>query len=295
MIRQIMLAILAISFSNIAHADAEVAIGGSANARHELSANLQDSNNETPDEIDFSGLRFRLDFTARVSPQIEVFVQPQLSKIAGGNEAGQSSGNFNHPGLRVYAAYLHYTLDDSWNLFVGRQALAYGQHRVIGTVGWRHDARAFDAIRLRTTFGDASWIDVFGLQIKEDNAGPYGGDTSLGADHGVLGLYCHIDELAYLNAELYALYSMNQQDGDEEFMTLGALTKGSYGDLDVALEVTGQTAHKSYQLDVEIGYAFRSTRLFFAYGQAHEDYQQMYPTAHKFLGHADLFGRRNRS
>lgn len=299
MLKHTALVILAVCMSSVAIAEVEMNIGGSARARFELYDNVSDSNKDADDKRDFISSRFRLNFTAKVNPNVEVFFQPQFSRVFGGDEAlatGQASGNFTNPHLAVFAAYIHYTLQDSWHVFVGRQGLNYGDQRVIGTVGWRNDSRAFDALRVKKTLGDKDWVDLFLLRLEEENAGPYGGATTLGKDNETTGFYAHFEDLGPVNVDVYALYSTDGSataPNRDAFATYGTLLKSNFGDVDLGLEYTGQSGYDSSQYDLEVGYKFGSARVFVAYGSAHKDYRQLYPTAHKFLGHADLFGRRN--
>ena len=289
--------ILVLLISTVDAVEAKVDIGGAARVRWEYFEDISAPNQATDTQFDFIGSRFRMDFLATVNPNIQVFFQPQFTRVFGGEEkfnAGQSSGSLKNPSLGVFAAYLQYTFDKSWGVYIGRQGLNYGDQRVIGTVGWRNDSRAFDALRVRKSYGDGkSWTDVFLLQLEEENQGVYGGATTLGPDNETYGIYSHLEGLGPVNIDVYILYNSNKGGEKRGFASFGALLKGKFGDLDFGLEATLQSAYDANQVDLEAGYKFGGTRLFAAYGRAHKDYQQLYPTAHKFLGHADLFGRRN--
>jgi hypothetical protein len=49
------------------------------------------------------------------------------------------------------------------------------------------------------------------------------------------------------------------------------------------------------QYDIELGYAllFKNSRLSAEYFSVSEDFNQLFPTAHKWLGYAGLFKRQN--
>ena len=311
MYKYILFLVMVTSFANVGFAEVQMDIGGSARVRWESFDNVSDSNKTTDDKVDFTGSRFRLDFTAKVNPNVKVFVQPQFTKIFGGEEvigatvdgvpvpvrSGQSSGNFNNTYLGVFSAYIQYTLKDSWDIWIGRQGLNYGDERVIGTVGWRNDSRAFDGLRVRKTYSDGkSWTDLLFLQLQEQNGGIYGGATTLGPDNEVSGVYTHLEDLGPMDADVYVLYSTDKgvtAPNKNAFGTYGTLLKANLGELDLGLEAAAQSGYDSSSIDFEAGYKFSGLRLFAGYAAAHKNYQQLYPTAHKFLGDADIFGRRN--
>ena len=295
MVKKSILFILLGFLTQFAVAETELEIGGSGRARWEFKDNIADSNKNTDDRSDFIGTRFRLDFNAKVNSNVSVFIQPQFTKNFGSSEpttGGRASGGLQDTRFDVHQAKIMYTFHDSWNLWLGRQEFAYGNHLVVGNVGWHNVGRSFDAIRLRKNYSDKKgWTDIFWSQIEEKDG------TTFTADDEFYGLYTHLKDLGPLaETEIYVFYS--EDDGNasplpKAFMTYGARLKAIFGGLDVGLEGTGQSEYDSNQIDFELGYKFNTIRLFAGYATAHKDYQQLYPTAHKFLGTADLFGRRN--
>ncbi|MBK7859819.1 MAG: alginate export family protein [Archangiaceae bacterium] len=52
------------------------------------------------------------------------------------------------------------------DLRIGRQELAYGEDRLLGSVDWNLNARAFDGLFARLSFGALATVDVFGMMLK---------------------------------------------------------------------------------------------------------------------------------
>jgi hypothetical protein len=57
----------------------------------------------------------------------------------------------------------------------GRQAMDYGDQRLIGSFDWNNIGRTFDAIKLHSTPGDTTWVDAFvgHVVIPKDNQFDY--------------------------------------------------------------------------------------------------------------------------
>jgi hypothetical protein len=50
-------------------------------------------------------------------------------------------------------------------LQLGRQEMLYGDEHLIGIADWSNTGRSFDAVRVRATLGEASWVDVFTSRV----------------------------------------------------------------------------------------------------------------------------------
>jgi hypothetical protein len=55
--------------------------------------------------------------------------------------------------------------------------MAYGNHRLIGTLNWANEARSYDGVRLRWSNKKNAWIDVWAAQIQETATGAASGET----------------------------------------------------------------------------------------------------------------------
>lgn len=71
--------------------------------------------------------------------------------------------------LDLHEGFVEWTSKAGTRLRVGRQELAYGDERLIGTVGWANVTRSFDGVQLRVPFGDWT-IDGFGATLREFDA-----------------------------------------------------------------------------------------------------------------------------
>lgn len=218
-------------------------------------------------------------------------------------------------------------------LEVGRFEMVYGDHLVIGNVGWHHLGRAFDGVRASFDAGDAT-VDVFATVLDEgvfrDPAlvDPVGaGDTYFTGVYGKLGgLIGHGLEL-----DLYALSrirpgndAVTDEMGDplvaegetSADVTPGVRFKGRAGVVDFRLETGLQLGTRStpgtdaadvfaYHVDAEVGLDLRKTAHvrvsaegFYASGDDPETpeieaWDQLYPTAHKWMGLMDVVGARS--
>ncbi len=219
----------------------------------------------------------------------------------------------------------------------GRFEMVYGDHLVIGNVGWHPTGRTFDGGRARFSLGDAgSWIDVFATATEEGLVSGGGVGPRIGAGDmyftGVYGAFgpSIADDLAL---DAYALARIAPQrdimgpdptnpagasvathvDGATE-LTFGARTRGNAGAVDWRLEAGVQAGSRAgdpdasvfgEQFEGEVGASFigdNRLRLalggFFASGDdpvtadKDEGWNQLFPTAHKFLGLMDVVGGR---
>lgn len=246
-----------------------------------------------------------------------------------GNET-QSSGQLYDPNLNLHEAYiaLRPTQNENFHLLAGRQEFAYGDHLLVGSVPWHRIGRSFDAVRARYKFSDRFTLDAFTSKLQENNASQTGvtpadataqGSTLATAsqDSDFHGAYFSANLGAYAQAvDLYVFNKDNQaQSGTapalqatgafKDTLAYGARVKSKAGDtaVDYRAEVTlesvrfhGETDRTSaQQYDVEVGYTlpFKSTRFAVEYFDASKNYDQLFPTAHKWLGYADIFARRN--
>ncbi len=207
----------------------------------------------------------------------------------------------------------------------GRFEMTYGEHLVIGNVGWDATGRSFDGVRLHYRADDAMpWVDGFFTAISEGftETPPVGEDFGAG-DTYFTGLYAGLGPLlgagvdldAYLLGRLFPGYSEAGSDLERAAeATLGSRFKGKLGALDLRVEGGLQAGTRrvdtrapktlAEQLDVEVGLPLATGRAriavegFYASGddpdtRTDESWNQLYPTAHKWLGTMDVIGGRS--
>lgn len=280
-------------------------LGGSARIRAESKANA-DFNDSAADYTGFVGSRFRLDFKFKPKEDITVFFQPQFAKIWGdqeivpssatGNTPTDSSGVTNDTPMDVHQAYLSLRSRDGVVLTFGRKELSYGDQLVIGGVGWSNIGRSFDTGLATIELGPGS-LDVILAKVRETNAAAAGpGDKDLSGFYSSFRLGESIQSL-----DAYVLISEDHAVSATT-SAAGLRLKSPVGDIDYRVEATSETlkaagsTSSGSQADLELGYTISTAAKFRVVAElfrAGENYDQLYPTGHKWLGFADLFSRRN--
>ena len=194
--------------------------------------------------------RLNVDATA---DDAKVFVQVQDSRIWGDQTSTITTGT-EQEALDISQAYfdLSNVANKPISLRIGRQAMAYGEHRLIGSLEWSNNARRFDAIKL-TYKHSAADIDVFTSKISDSGA-DWGNDVNLN------GIYAQLKNVPQVsNLDLYLLHKV---DGSVEanFYTLGARVKGDVKDfnVDYNAELAIQTGDATSSADKDANaYAIR--------------------------------------
>jgi hypothetical protein len=205
---------------------------------------------------------------------------------------------------------------------LGRQEINYGNQRMIGALDWLMSARSFDAARLHGFFGDKLELDLFGSIVArqqtiiiDDTVEPVQVETNNGSYLATSNLsYKHNDKL-YLEA--YALYR-HDRPNDLNSLTVknDIVSPGLYvtGVPIERLKYTGEftiqggkqqnDAFFAFAVSGDLDYTFDAKTKptlngGFAYATGAsgngkvDEFNNFYPTNHKFYGAADLFGLRN--
>ncbi len=260
-------------------------------------------------DIYLSRLRVGLNF--RVSPEISVFVQPQFAKTFGNltyrpvseqkNQRQTTSGIFYDPDLWVHQAYLSYWLAPSLEFKGGRQTLSYGDELLIGGgLGWQLYGRSFDALKWVWKH-DLGSVDLFGSRLVGTDVGISALPQS---NTDLFGLYSQwkLGE-SFREVDVYYFYYV-----DEVFFpglsvnTIGSRLKSTLGRWNYRIEADYQngtlngTPREASQIDLEAGFLVipsLETRVSLGAFSASKDYNQLFPAAHRWIGTADVFGRRN--
>jgi len=266
--------------------------------------NNNDFSDTTKDYTDSTGSRFRLNFEFTPREDLKVFFQPQFTKVWGQQElnltsatptasASDSSGALNDTGLDVHQAFMKYSAADGLDFTLGRSELIYGDELVIGAVGWSNVGRAFDLAMASWTC-DHGKFDFFTANLVDANI-----STSGSGEKEFSGIYFTAKTSGMLTAaDLYVLQLDDATTAPHSAVTsYGGRAKASHEGADLRIEVTAQNSQNNgSQFDAEAGYMVlpsSKVRAAVEYFQSSADYAQLFPTAHKWLGIADLFGRRN--
>ncbi|MCB0403918.1 MAG: alginate export family protein [Bdellovibrionales bacterium] len=257
---------------------------------------------------DFMLLRIRPDITWKASDKLTLLLQPQFAKTLGApvfvgssttaNTSQTTSGATFDTELGVHQAYLNYQPSEDVQFRLGRQILSYGDELILGALEWNNVGRSFDGAKARFSFSP-HWVDLFYSKLSENNS-----TTSGPGDNDFAGIYSHFNLNQWLEeVQLYFFYLRNQSTGTlSELFSVGLRLHANVSNVDYRIEGTKQfgsattTAGTAYQLDGEVGYTLTNlSKLRLAAGGflAGATYNQMFPTAHKWLGIADVLGRRN--
>lgn len=270
--------------TSYAQADLDAKFDGSGRVRYENREN-RDFNDAVQDRNSFTGVRYRLGVTLEGDEDTSVYIQTQYTDTWGSNSGGLSLNT-----MSVYQAYLTHKLSDNMELKLGRQAMAYGDHLIVGTVGWSNVGRSFDAAKLKYKHS-LGWVDVFSAEVGSTSVFP---PTSV--RNNFSGIYAAFTKFEFIDAlDFYAFRSV-KLNGVDDIIHAGLRAKSKMGMLDYRFEGTAQTKVTANQMDLEVGYTLSEDskmRVAVEAFTASKDYYQLYPTAHKWLGLADVLFRRN--
>ena len=187
------------------------------------------------------------DFQVTDSLSFMTYFVPQAGGLwhTGGNSLDDPSLGLHEGGIRLN--------HKMFKLDVGRFEMAYGEHLVIGTVGWHQLGRAFDGMRLSLRPNDSSmFIDVFCTTLDEGLVNGLYGDPLFADDLYFVGLYAGLGGLMPVDMALdvYVLSRIwggrNLADGEGADWepaaegTAGVRAKGKFGMFTYRLEVGGQ-------------------------------------------------------
>ncbi|MCC6543125.1 MAG: alginate export family protein [Nitrospirae bacterium] len=179
--------------------------------------------------------RTRLNAEASANDNAKVMVQIQDSRTWGAETSTVSTGTENEA-LDVSQAYVDLlNLGNSpVSLRIGRQSMAYGEHRLIGSLEWSNNARRFDAIKGSVKIGDAADVDFWTAKLSE--AG-----QDWGNDSNFNGIYAMLKMVPDNAIDVYILQKIIGTT-ETNFFTAGARVKGDIKNigLDYAAEFAAQ-------------------------------------------------------
>ena len=115
-------------------------------------------------------MRSRLNVAGALEGGVGFFVQVQDVRLFG-EETGTLT-DFSGDNIDFHQAYLDLRSDHGIRFRAGRQELALGGERLIGSVGWTQQGRSFDGARFTWT-GDRVELDIFGFVLGDATAPSY--------------------------------------------------------------------------------------------------------------------------
>jgi len=264
-------------------------------------------------------MRHRADLSFGPTQDVLVFVQPQFSKAFGdqinpvvpqaGKQTMQStSGQLFDPSLTMHQAYVSYRMAPFFEFLGGRQILSYGDEILVGGgLGWHNVGRSFDSLRGIFRY-DLGSTELLGSKVVDLDAIGFSNTTGTSTnDSDLFAVYNRWNFGPFFKeTDWYWLYFVDKSKPGHSlaFSTAGLRLKSSLKHLDYRAEVDYQagilqhvaTSNNAYQVEVEAGYTVPdviTTRVAWGGTTSSEDFNQLYAAAHKFLGTADVFARRN--
>ncbi len=286
-----------------------------ARFRPEVRANVYGNGVQAAKSVHFVTSRVRLGLDAQWK-FLRVMMQIQDARLFGTRPGFDDGGTF-----ALHQGILEFGNDERGYVRVGRQEINYGSQRMIGALDWLMSARSFDALRFHGFFGDKVEVDAFGSMLArqqnfvDDSAAPpvtvQNHGSYLAAANAI---YKHS---AKLRMEAYVLYRHDRPISaataalKNDIVSPGIYVTGVPVD---GLKYTGELTFQggkqqdqsffAYAVSGDVQYTFDAKvkpTLYggIAYGSgASQDgkvneFNNFFPTNHKFYGAADLFGLRN--
>jgi len=228
----IALVIIFVTAGLVSRSDAEVKLSGELRVR----GIMVDNSDGTGAKKDggYFEQRTRLNGEASVDENAKVFVQIQDSRKWGEQTVtvGTETSNTQITGREKEATDLSQGYVEIGNLFdqplsvrLGRQAMAYGEHRLIGSLEWSNNARRFDALKFMYKH-DVVDIDVWTAKIVENGGEDWGNDDNLN------GVYATLKNIPKNAVDVYLLQKVAGAT-NLNFYTIGARVKGAVENVNV--------------------------------------------------------------
>lgn len=217
----------------------------SGQIRHRSALDGRDFNADTS-PADVHLLRTRLNAAIEPVDRVQAFVQIQDSRRFGAGNADLARGTMDPSAGQLDVHQAYFVVRDLFemplSIKVGRQELAYGNQRLVGSVGWSNVGRSFDAGVLAYNRERAS-VDLFAARLA---GSPVEGNGS----ENLFGLYSSWQLGNSHTLDVYALLDNNtnqipSRDGSPTDrlvrFTPGATLEGSVSGASYSLEAILQT------------------------------------------------------
>ena len=258
--------------------------------------------------------RLRLNLLVTPLPWLKFSFQAQDARVAGNNIKPAPSSQKDAVDLRQGYMELGDSESSSMGLRVGRQALTFGDGRLVADSGWSNVGRTFDAVRVTWRYGGLR-VDGFASSVVVCRDGEF--NRPLAGDN-LHGLYGSAQRLVPgATVDLYTLWRLSPKVAAESGLA-GKLDSHTTGvrwagklrwGFDYAAEVAGQTGRfgndriGAWASHWVVGHTLPipqyQPRLFAEYDYAsgdadpkdgrHASFDQLYPSSHDKFGIADQF------
>ncbi|MFM8268761.1 MAG: alginate export family protein, partial [Pseudomonadota bacterium] len=260
--------------------------------------------NDFSSQRGFSSLRARAGLFFHPNEYVDFLIQPQAVHVFGEpallpatsnlNVAVGTSGANRDPQLSFHQAYGELRANQLWRLILGRQIIALGDEVLVGASDWENPGRSFDGVRSRLEWGQSSW-DLFSAKLWDNNTQTSGrGDRDF---HGTYLSWNHPNRNVSLSPYLFWL--RDHRSSLNQVFTSGLHFRVNLDELELKTEASGQWGDSSgQQIWAELkSKQFSSIRMQVGVDGfwASPEFNPLFPTTHKWLGWADVLGRRNLS
>ena len=248
----------------------------------------------------FTSMRVRAALDARLEGNVRVFVQFQDVRLFG--EESNTLSDYEGDNIDLHQGFLELTDVPSLGgaLRVGRQELALGEQRLVGTVNWSQQGRSFDGVRYTTPPKDGLKVDLFAMKLREETSGTQDWDSSF------LGAYGAFPIGEGSSLDVYGLLVTDSREDNGSEVTVGGLWRGTAGPIDLRAEASLQTGDRSgsnvsaYMVGLRAGGKLHekvTATLWYDYLSGDDDpnddevgvFNTLFATNHAFYGFYDLF------
>ena len=188
--------------------------------------------------LDFTLQRMRLSFDMDINKNVMARVMFQDARTfgEGGSAANNITGNLQRTDVQEGNVQLR-NLGDINSLLsnvqvrIGRWQQGYGNHRVIGTLGWANQSRSYDGAKIMYKKGNFN-VDVFAWQIAENTTGGVSGSDSTfsqtsGKDTVLFGFYGQYKFGGFLKGNVFEPYLAAKAESTDEDVTNATQTPES--------------------------------------------------------------------
>ncbi len=279
-----------------------------------------DFNDATSDRLKYFGQRTRIGLDAKVNPKLEGRVLIQDTRYWGLDEgASTTTTATERQATDLFEGYvdLRWIWDLPLDIRLGRQRLNFGRQRLVGELDFSNSARTFDAYKFHFSMGTIA-LDIFSAKLVDTNAPA---DTTLyysDRDRNFSGLYATREGDRVEKADFYWLRDIDKTraaiPGETKRHTVGGRARVLLPEhFAIEGEYAYQTGERGDTLDIsaqmltaEVSYTrsdLNELTLVGGFDWATGDndpndsklktFNQLFPTAHAFLGFIDYVGRQN--
>ncbi|MBT4141294.1 MAG: alginate export family protein [Candidatus Latescibacteria bacterium] len=240
----------------------------------------------------FTSMRVRAQIAAKLDKNVDAFIQLQDVRLWG--EEANTLGDYNANNFDLHQGYitLNNINDAPFSIRAGRQAIAFGGQRLIGSVEWTQQGRVFDGLRmmLKPQWGK---VDVLAIRLFDATA------AGINTNAYLTGIYATTSS----GIDFYGIY--NRASGSTDQYTVGARWASTMGARPVRLEGSFQTGERggsdvsAFMFGGRLGLPLGKAKLTLWYDYLSGDdnatdgktkvFDTLFATNHKFYGFADLF------